>query len=205
MSELAVAEKWNVSRETIDLLKEYEALVKKWNPRINLVSKSNLENLWDRHIVDSLQVVRSAELPDRWVDLGSGGGFPGLVAAIVAKEENPDCHVTLVESDQRKGAFLRTVIRECGLSASVISQRIEKVDPLSAQVLSARALADLSLLFEFAEQHLGAGGICLFPKGATWKKEVESAREKWSFDVDPITSFTNPEAVILKVRGVARV
>ncbi len=205
MSEMAVAEKWNVSRETIDLLKEYEALVKKWNPRINLVSKSNLENLWDRHIVDSLQVVRSAELPDRWVDLGSGGGFPGLVAAIVAKEENPDCHVTLVESDQRKGAFLRTVIRECSLSASVISQRIEKVDPLNAQVLSARALADLSLLFEFAERHLGAGGICLFPKGATWKKEVESAREKWSFDVDPITSFTNPEAVILKVRGVARV
>lgn len=205
MSELAAAEKWNVSRETIELLKEYEALVKKWNPRINLVSKSNLENLWDRHIVDSLQVVRCADLPVRWVDLGSGGGFPGLVAAIVAKEENPDCHVTLVESDQRKGAFLRTVIRECGLSASVISQRIEKVDPLSAQVLSARALADLSLLFEFAEQHLGVGGICLFPKGATWKKEVESAREKWSFDVDPITSFTNPEAVILKVRGVARV
>lgn len=205
MTELAAAEKWNVSRETIELLKEYEALVKKWNPRINLVSKSNLENLWDRHIVDSLQVVRCADLPVRWVDLGSGGGFPGLVAAIVAKEENPDCHVTLVESDQRKGAFLRTVIRECGLSASVISQRIEKVEPLSAQVLSARALADLSLLLEFAEQHLGAGGICLFPKGATWKKEVESAREKWSFDVDPITSFTNPEAVILKVRGVARV
>jgi 16S rRNA (guanine527-N7)-methyltransferase len=205
MSELTAAEKWNVSRETIELLKEYEALVKKWNPRINLVSKSNLENLWDRHIVDSLQVVRCADLPVRWVDLGSGGGFPGLVAAIVAKEENPDCHVTLVESDQRKGAFLRTVIRECGLSASVISQRIEKVEPLSAQVLSARALADLSLLLEFAEQHLGAGGICLFPKGATWKKEVESAREKWSFDVDPITSFTNPEAVILKVRGVARV
>lgn len=205
MTELKSVAEWNVSRETIDLLRVYEALVRKWNPRINLVSKSNLETLWERHIVDSLQVVRCAELPKTWVDLGSGGGFPGLVAAIVAKTENPECHVTLVESDQRKGAFLRTVIRECGLSATVISDRIEKVEPLSAQVLSARALADLNLLLEFAEQHLGADGICLFPKGATWKKEVESAREKWSFDVDTITSSTNPEAVILKVRGVARV
>ncbi|MDE4134732.1 16S rRNA (guanine(527)-N(7))-methyltransferase RsmG [Phaeobacter sp. QD34_3] len=197
--------KLNVSRETIDRLKVFESTIRKWNPKINLVSRSSLEDLWTRHFVDSIQVFRCATPPDHWVDIGSGGGFPGVVVAILAADESPQTRVTLIESDQRKSAFLRTVARECGAKVEVISKRIEAADPQNADVLSARALADLSILLEFTERHLKPGGVSLFPKGVTWKKEVDNARERWRFDLEPITSLTEPDAVVLKIKGVARV
>ena len=136
----------DVSRETFARLETYVGLIQKWNPRINLVSRNSLDDLWIRHIEDSLQVARAIPMPDRWVDLGSGGGLPGLVAAILAAEESPDTRFTLIESDQRKSVFLRTVARECDLNVQVISDRIEKAKPQKADVLSARALADLTTL-----------------------------------------------------------
>lgn len=195
----------NVSRETFDRLKTYAVLLEKWNPRINLVSRNSLADLWTRHIVDSIQVFRAAPKTDTWVDMGSGGGFPGLVIAILAADEMPDCQVTLIESDQRKSAFLRTVARETGVTCRIMAQRIEAVPPQNAGVISARALADLNTLLGFVELHLRQGGIALFPKGVTWQKEVEDARIQWSFDLDPITSLTEPGAAILKVEGVSRV
>ena len=195
----------NVSRETLARLETYAALLQKWNPRINLVSRNSLADLWTRHIVDSVQVFRVGPETDHWVDLGSGGGFPGLVVAILAAEEMPACRVTLIESDQRKSAFLRTVARETGVSCTVLSERIETAPPQQAGVLSARALADLNTLLSYAERHLAPGGTALFPKGVSWEKEVEEARVQWSFDLDPITSLTEPGAAILKVEGVSRV
>ncbi len=170
-----------------------------------MVSRSSLEDLWRRHIIDSIQVYRSAPATDQWLDIGSGGGFPGLIVGIMAADENPEMAITLIESDQRKSVFLRTAARECGFKINVISERIEKVDALATNVLSARALADLNTLLGFANHHLDTDGIALFPKGVTWKKELEEARQYWRFDVEPITSLTEPDAVILKVRGVARV
>ena len=156
----------NVSRETFERLEHFAALLTRWNPRINLVAKSTLSGVWTRHIQDSLQVLRAVSDPvDHWADLGSGGGFPGLVVALAAPEHGSIGRVTLVDSDQRKATFLRTVLRETGVDASVIAGRIEQIEPLEADILSARALADLTVLLGFAERHLHPDGRCLFQKG----------------------------------------
>lgn len=205
MTTEALLERLNVSRETLDRLKIFEQVLLKWNPKINLVSRNSLDDLWSRHIIDSVQVFRCVSPPNHWVDMGSGGGLPGVIVAIMAAEESPNTKVTLIESDQRKSAFLRTAARECGAKLTVISKRIEQADPQNADVLSARALADLSLLLEFSERHLSPTGTALFPKGANWKKEVDNVRQRWRFDFEPITSLTEPDAVVLKIEGVARV
>ncbi|WP_319825196.1 16S rRNA (guanine(527)-N(7))-methyltransferase RsmG [Thalassovita sp.] len=196
----------NVSRETAERLKAYADLLQKWNPRINLVARSTLPDLWERHFLDSAQVFSLApEAFDSWVDLGSGGGFPGLVCAILAQEQNPVSKFTLVESDARKSVFLRTVIRETGLSAIVLSDRIEALSPLQADVLSARALADLATLLSFSERHLGKAGVALFPKGVNWQKECQVARTSWKFECETFNSATEPGAVILRIGGISRV
>ena len=194
----------NVSRETSVRLAGFAALLEKWNPRINLVSRNSMADLWTRHIVDSVQVFRCVTPTGHWVDLGSGGGFPGLIVAILAVDAAPDLRVTLIESDQRKAAFLRAAARETGASCKVISERIEAVEPQQADILSARALADLDKLLAFSERHLKPTGVALFPKGVTWKKEVEAVRQNWKFRAEEITSITDPEAVILKIEGVSR-
>lgn len=196
----------NVSRETRRRLETYAALLKKWNARINLVSKATLPDLWTRHFADSAQLFRLAPHPvSHWADLGSGGGFPGLVIAIQAIESGTPARVTLVESDARKGAFLRSVICETGAPATVVTGRIESIAPLAADVLSARALADLPTLLGFADRHLGSGGAALFPKGACWQKDLAAAREAWNFDLRVDKSETEDGPVVLSITGVARV
>lgn len=196
----------NVSRETSERLEILADLLKKWNPRINLVSKSTLTHLWLRHIQDSTQLFHLATpAVDHWLDIGSGGGFPGLVIALMAAEPGAPGKVTLIESDQRKCTFLRTVLRETGITAQVLDARIERAAPQDAQILSARALAELDMLLGFAERHLSATGTALFPKGVTWKKEVAKARESWSFELETITSITEPNSVVLKVKEIRRV
>lgn len=195
----------DVSRETFDKLKAYQALVEKWSPKINLVSRGDASQIWDRHIADSVQVFSAAPMEMNWVDLGSGGGFPGIVCAILAEDEIAKRKFTLVDSDQRKCVFLRTVARELELSVDVISDRISEIPPMNADVLSARALADLSELLDFASQHLREGGVALFPKGRRWKEEGDAARKSWSYTLDPIKSNTNPDATILKITELSRV
>ncbi|WP_299983617.1 16S rRNA (guanine(527)-N(7))-methyltransferase RsmG [uncultured Ruegeria sp.] len=200
----ATADTLDVSRETFDRLASYVALLERWNPRINLVSRNSLKDIWVRHIQDSIQVYRNADSARQWVDLGSGGGFPGMVCAIMAIEDAPRTRFTLVESDQRKSAFLRTVARESGANCRVISRRIEAIEPLDADVLSARALADLTMLMSFCDRHLSNDGAALLPKGETWEKELTEARKEWKFEAEPIRSLTEPQSVILKIRGVTR-
>jgi len=200
------AEDLNVSRETFEALRVYADLLEKWNPKINLVSRASLRELWTRHIMDSAQLMSLAPNPSKtWVDLGSGGGFPGLVIAIMALETGSPKEVVLIESDARKCAFLRTVIRETGAKATVLNQRIEQTDPLSADVLTARALADLTDLLGFADRHLTEGGTALFPKGVQWQKELSDAQSLWNFDYRVDTSLTEVGPVILSVTGVSRV
>lgn len=196
----------DVSRETSERLALYAALLEKWNPAINLVSRASLTHLWTRHFLDSAQVF-DLRPTDRghWADLGAGGGFPGLVLVILAAEAAPELRFTLVESDQRKATFLRTVLRETGLTADVQAERIESLAPLNADVLSARALAPLSILLGFAERHLRPGGHALFPKGATHAQEIDDALAHWRFDVQKFPSRTEADSVILKIGGIARV
>ncbi|SLN56256.1 Ribosomal RNA small subunit methyltransferase G [Roseivivax jejudonensis] len=195
----------DVSRETTERLEHYANLVRKWSPKINLVSRTTLADLENRHIADSAQIFACAPTARRWADLGSGAGFPGLVCAILALERSPDTTFTLVESDLRKATFLRTVIRETGLTATVVSERAECTEPLAADVVSARALADLATLLSYAARHMASGGTALFPKGATWEKEVADAQAAWSFSMTRHKSGTHPDAVILQIGDVAHV
>ncbi|MEO9460983.1 MAG: 16S rRNA (guanine(527)-N(7))-methyltransferase RsmG [Lentilitoribacter sp.] len=197
--------KTNVSRETLERLSTYVELIEKWNPKINLVSKSSLTEIWDRHIWDSAQIQDITVKGDVWADFGSGGGMPAIILAIFAKELNPNRSFHLVESDQRKSAFLRNVIREIGLNAVVSASRIEELEPLKADIISARALTDLNGLLGFVERHSAQGGIAIFPKGETWEKEVKQAGEFWSFNYEEFRSKTNTSAAILKIEDIARV
>ena len=193
----------NVSRETFELLKQFEALILKWTVKINLISKSTIPDIWNRHIIDSLQIFQHAPSDFRtWLDLGSGGGLPGIVMAIQARERNPAAMVTLVESDQRKAAFLRTAIRELDLNAQVMSTRIEALPPQKADVLSARALSEMKDLLVYCDRHLDAKGCALFQKGENWRKEHEAAQSEWSYQIETIKSETNPSAAVLKVKDI---
>jgi 16S rRNA (guanine527-N7)-methyltransferase len=196
----------SVSRETEDRLRLYSDLVRKWSPRINLVARSTLDDLWQRHILDSVQVYSAAErTAGKWVDMGSGAGFPGAVVAILAAAEAPAIKVTLVESDQRKATFLRAVSRETFCPFDVVSERIEQMPPAEADILSARALAPMSRLLEFTARHLRASGVALYPKGATHEAEMIEARQQWRFEQECIQSRTDPKAVLYRIRKVHRV
>ncbi len=196
---------YDVSRETLDDLGHYVDLIIKWNPKINLVSRSTLDDIWSRHIEDSLQVYFHVRPNNcHWLDIGSGGGLPGLVIAILAKHDDQGVSVTLMESDQRKSVFLRTVIRELNLPAKVVTDRIELAEPVKADILSARALADLSMLMDFSERHLSQDGYALFQKGKNWQSEVQAAQESWQFELEVFKSITDEDAVVLKIGGISR-
>ena len=196
----------DVSRETIERLEAVEALVRKWTQRINLIAPATVPDLWNRHIRDSAQLLPLAPSDFRiWADLGSGGGFPGLVIAshLLCNPSGP--RVVLVESDQRKAAFLRSAIRELDLPAEVHVTRAESEPPLEADVVSARALAPLTGLLGLASRHLAPGGSAIFPKGRDHAAEITAARAHWHFDLVESRSITDPEAAILRIERMRRV
>jgi 16S rRNA (guanine527-N7)-methyltransferase len=196
----------SVSRETLASLRAFEAEVRRWTPVVNLVSRGSLDDLWDRHIEDSAQIFRACPSDARlWLDLGSGGGFPGLVIAILARELHPGLRVVLVESDQRKAVFLRQTAQKLGLEVKVMAQRIESLPPQGADVVSARALAPLADLLELAAPHLKPGGIALFPKGARHAEEIAEARSAWNLDLESLPSASTPDAALLIIRKAERV
>lgn len=196
-----------VSRETGERLKTYAGLLAKWQKAINLVAPNTLSDIWGRHFLDSAQLLPLApEGTARWLDLGSGGGFPGLVIAALGI---PQVH--LVESDQRKAAFLREAARAMGVAAAVHVKRIEAVEPAdlhramggAPQVISARALAPLAELLPRAYRLAGPQTIYLFPKGRQAEDELTEARRYWTIDaVDMLPSQTDPAARILRIRGL---
>ena len=195
----------NVSRETLERLFAYCELIEKWNPAINLISKSGIPEIWDRHIIDSVQLFQQMPAQaGQWCDLGSGGGFPGIVLAILAKELRPATQMILVEADRRKSVFLAEASRLLDIAVKVKTQRIEELDPQNADVLTARALAPLSDLCGFAYRHLKPEGVAIFPKGATAEREIELAQKFWRFDYTMAQSHTDPAALILTVRGICR-
>ena len=202
----AVLGQARLASKTVERLDHFAKLVRKWSPRINLVAPRSLSHLWGRHIADSMQVLDMVPEPKgHWVDLGSGGGFPGVIVAILAKEAHPDLAVTLVESDHRKAAFLRTVVRDLALPARVEANRIESLAPLAADVVSARALAPLPRLLGLLAPHLLPSGVAVLPKGARHAEEVEEALEDWTFSYQKRESVTQPESVVLAIRDVRRV
>ncbi|PQV56645.1 16S rRNA (guanine527-N7)-methyltransferase [Defluviimonas denitrificans] len=195
----------DVSRETWGRLELYDSMLRKWNPAINLVSRTTLDDIWARHFLDSAQLFMLAPNAARlWADLGAGGGFPGLVIAILAQELRPGLSVTLVESDQRKCTFLREVARQTGTPVTVLTQRAEDLPPLHADIVSARALAPLRDLLHLAERHLTPAGTALFLKGANHDAELSDALETFRFTFQKRASQTDPQAVILSIGDLAR-
>lgn len=195
----------DVSRETSTRLDSFATLVRAWTRKINLVSAASLPDIVSRHFQDSAQLLSFAPLAARhWADLGSGGGFPGVVIAILAQELRPELRVTLVESDQRKAAFLRVAARETGVAVNIIADRIESIAPLGCDVVSARALAPLTDLLGFAAYHLHPDGCAIFPKGRRANDEIDASRRIWTFDMNATPSETDPEAVILTIRDIRR-
>lgn len=195
-----------VSRETSDKLDVFRSLLIKWNPRINLVAHTTLVDVITRHFSDSAQLVGLAnKAPDHWVDIGSGGGFPGLVVAILLSETSPRSVVTMIESDSRKAAFLRTVLRDTRVPGTVLAQRIEDAEPQQADVLSARALAPLPKLLSFADRHLSDNGTALLMKGQNWEKELSDARRQWHFSYVAHKSKTNANAMVLQIGDLVHV
>jgi 16S rRNA (guanine527-N7)-methyltransferase len=191
-----------VSRETEDKLARYAGLVRRWNSSINLVSRGTLDNFQERHIQDSLQLVDLTDAPSHWVDLGSGGGLPGI--AVAAALQAQQTRFTLVESDRRKAVFLRTAVREMQLErVEILAQRIEQAPPQHADLVSARALAPLASLLGWVARHMRPDGVALLPKGREWQAEIDLARHHWQFHSEVFPSRTDPEAVVLKISGVS--
>ena len=193
----------DVSRETREKLELLERELRRWQAIKNLVGPATLDRICDRHIVDSLQLLDLAPEARTWLDLGSGAGFPGLVLAIAGAERGLRVH--LVESNSRKCAFLRHVVRLAGTPATIHEARLEAVIPGfvgRAEVVSARALAALPLLLEWTEPLLKAGTIGLFPKGRDAEIELTEARKRWTFAADILPSRTDSEARILRITSI---
>ena len=203
----AFASQVHVSRETMARLQSYVELLEKWQPTINLVSRDSLTDLWRRHMLDSAQLADliPADRPVTIVDMGSGAGFPGLVLAILGLEQGRHWTVHLVESDSRKAAFLATVARETGAPVTVHNKRLENLPPIAADVVTARALAPLDKLVDYAVPFLAPGGVCLFLKGVGTEDELTAAGKTWNMVSDRLPSRSGPTGVVLRVRDISRV
>lgn len=179
-------------------LRLYAALLARWNQTIRLVSQQDVAAIWTRHIEDSLQLLPF--LPPGLsgaIDLGSGGGLPGLVLALAS-----GVPFDLVESDGRKAAFLREAAQVTGAPVTVHAQRIETLALPPRPLVTARALAPLPRLLALAAPLLAPGGTCLFPKGQTHDAEIDEARRSWRMTLDIVPSLTAPEARLLVIRNL---
>lgn len=197
----------HVSRETEERLTIFSALFSRWAKSINLVAPSTKTEFWSRHISDSAQIFQLFPYARRWADLGSGGGFPGIVTAILLAESNGGW-VHLVESNHKKAAFLRAAIAETGARASVHPVRIESARSAVPQcdVISARALAELPLLLDYAAQWMENNADCraFFHKGRDYQGEVNKALGRWEFDLVKHQSVVEPDSVVLEITGLRR-
>lgn len=195
-----------VSRETESALDQFVELFLRWQRAVQLVANSTLAQLWTRHIADSLQLLDLAPNAKVWADLGSGGGFPGLIAAIALKEK-PGAKVHLIESDQRKAAFLRETARTLDLPAMIHVKRIEEVSPEALpglEIVTARALAPMPELLELAHPFLKNGAKGLFMKGANVDNELTDATKSWSIKSTIVPSKTDAEGRIVIVEQALR-
>jgi 16S rRNA (guanine527-N7)-methyltransferase len=191
----------DVSRETAGALAEYVELLLRWNARLNLIARRDEPRIWDRHIADSLQLAALMQpRPDRAIDLGSGGGFPGLALSLAT-----GVPFDLIEADQRKAAFLREAARVTKAPVQIHPVRIEAANIAPAPLITARALAPLPKLLRLAAPLLAPGGTCLFMKGANASAELTHAATEWHMQVETLPSRTAPGSCILRITDLSRV
>ncbi|MGD9649850.1 MAG: 16S rRNA (guanine(527)-N(7))-methyltransferase RsmG [Dongiaceae bacterium] len=191
-----VAQLLNVSRGTLEKFFTYEQLLKKWNSKINLVSASTLDDFWGRHILDSGQLIHHLPPHTRiLVDLGSGAGFPGMVLAIMGVQE-----VHLIETDAKKCAFLENVSRETLTDVIIHQYRIENLKNIEADVITARALADVPTLLNYSKNFVKKDTVGLFLKGEQVESELTAKSDSWQVVIEKIPSISSTTGSVLKVK-----
>ena len=193
-----------VSRETQDRLDQFIETLLRWQAKLNLIGNSTIAEVWTRHVADSLQLLPLAPKARTWADLGSGGGFPGMVIACALADE-AGARVHLVESNEKKAAFLREAVGVTGAPAVVHAVRAEKfgescAEPLDA--ITARALAPLKTLCDQAFPFISRGAVGLFPKGQDVDAELTEAAKYWRLDASKVPSKTSPEGSIVLIRAL---
>ena len=185
----------HVSRETVERLQIYVDLLAKWQSRINLVSTQTLRTVWRRHILDSLQLLPFLpQTKSRIMDIGTGAGLPGLILAIASEHE-----LHLVESDERKCAFLRTALRETGTQAQIHNQRVESLDDMQIDILTARALAPVGTLLDWTRSQHHAGLKCVFLKGRNLNSELTILPDWPTVESHSYPSLSSDEGQILEL------
>jgi 16S rRNA (guanine527-N7)-methyltransferase len=191
------AARTDVSRETLARLKAYADVLADWNARHNLVSKNSLADLWRRHFWDSAQLAPLIPAEAQTLaDLGSGAGFPGLVLAAML----PNVAVTLFEATAKKCAFLQAAATRMGLSVAIENARMEDLPPQAFDVVTARAVAPLPKLLEYAHSFTGPNSVCLFLKGQNVGSELTEAHKCWNMKLSQVPSQTDPSGAIVIVR-----
>lgn len=198
-------EGFSVSRETEAKLYLYANLLTKWQKSQNLIANSTLNDIWNRHFADSLQLISYGLAHCPWIDIGSGAGFPGLVIAIT--NADAESHVYLVESNQSKCAFLREVIRETQASATVIPKRVDEAInelPTGIKTLTARALAPLDRLCRYIQPLLTNESVALFLKGRNLEEEIQQALQNWTMNYEIFPSKTNVGGKIIRISDLQK-
>jgi len=196
---------FHVSRESIEVLQIYVDLLAEWQKKTNLVSNSSLNDIWKRHICDSIQCKSIFPNKLNWLDIGTGAGFPGLVLSILSRNE-PGFVMNLVESNNKKCAFLRKVIRETGVRANVTTSRIESVAKQysNTEVVTARALSSLDNLLMLTQSWFDSGAAGLFLKGRDYAQELEKCRGSWEFDLLVHNSRIEENSVLLEIQNLKK-
>ena len=190
------------SESILSSLDIYIELIKKWQKNINLVSKNSIDDLWNRHVLDSAQLYSLLPAPKKGLyiyDLGSGAGFPGMVLAIMGRKD-----IILCESNKRKCEFLKEVSRITNTNISIVNIRAQKLDGKSALAITSRALASLDALLEISMPILREKGVCVFPKGRTWKEELTVAEKKFIINYNTVQSITSSDSKIIIITKVRK-
>jgi 16S rRNA (guanine527-N7)-methyltransferase len=192
----------SVSRETEERLATFVAVLDRWRHTTNLISNATFLSVWTRHIADSAQLLALAPNAKRWVDMGSGAGFPGLVVAIQLADVS-GAIVHCIESDGRKCAFLREAARAAGAAAAIHSVRVEAIDPENlgpVDAVTARAFAPLPLTLKLARPWMERGAIAVFPRGESAKDQMAALPEATAYAIETLQSIVDPKAAILRIR-----
>jgi 16S rRNA (guanine527-N7)-methyltransferase len=196
---------FNVSRETMDRLEAYRNLLLKWAAQINLVGPSTLDQFWDRHILDSAQLLPFSETKiTSFADFGSGAGLPGLVLAALLQDRGGEHHGYLVESSAKRCGFLREGARTLGVNITIVQEKIETVDAMSVDLVTARAFAPLGKLLDYAYPWAELGARLIFFKGEDVQQEIVEASTNWAFQSRVKTSVTDSRGCLVEITNLER-
>ena len=196
---ILLRERFNVSRETMRRFERFQEMLTHWSQSINLVAKETLPFFWSRHVLDSLGLFEQVSRKHKWLDIGTGSGFPLIPIAILNNEGQVAENFMSIESDQRKVAFLLEVNRELELKIDIIPKRVEEAPPCKACIISARALADVRQLLQYGERHRADKATLLFLKGRKVFDELTNASREWHMSYKNQTHPLTARGNILRI------